>query len=86
VGVKTLLSFLRELDNVGVHYSLAHYTASDVPLNVAAITVHVTASATERWEVEFFEDGTVEVERFTGGGPQTADVDRLLRKLAAASE
>ena len=66
--MKTLLSFLRELDKIGAHYSLAHYTATDVPLNIAAITVHVTASAKERWEVEFFEDGTVEVERFTGGG------------------
>jgi hypothetical protein len=80
--MKTLLSFLRGLDEVGAHYWLAHHTAPDVPLSRAVVTVHVTASVTERWEVEFSEDGSVEVERFTGDGPETADADVLLRELA----
>jgi hypothetical protein len=52
----------------------------------AAITVHVTASPTERREVEFLEDCTVEVERFRSDGQQTADTDALIRELAAVGE
>ncbi len=81
--MEKLLTFLRGLDESAVHYSLAHYTASDVPLDLARVTVHVTASPSERWEVEFFQDGTVEVERFRSDGPEGADPDSLLAELRA---
>jgi hypothetical protein len=80
--MKSLLAFLRGLDQAGVAYSLAHYTASDVPLELARVTVHVTASPSERWEVEFSADGEVEVERFRSDGPELADPSALLRELA----
>ncbi len=37
----------------------------------------------ERWEVEFFQDGTVEIERFvsTGVKADQAEVERILKKL-----
>jgi hypothetical protein len=81
--VEKLLAFLRGLDESSVHYGLAHYTASDVPLDLAAVTVHVTPSPSERWEVEFNKDGTVEVERFCSDGPEEADAEALLAELRA---
>ena len=80
-AMETLLRFLRGLDRAGIAYSLAHYTASDVPTNLAAVTVHVTASPSERWEVEFFATGEVEVERFRSDGPESAEMDALLKEL-----
>jgi hypothetical protein len=84
--MKKLLAFLRGLDQSSVHYALAHHTASDVPLDLAAVTVHVTASASERWEVEFLSDGTVEVERFRSDGPEEADAEALLAELRAETD
>jgi hypothetical protein len=81
--MEKLLAFLRGLDESSVHYALAHYTASDVPIDLAAVTVHVTASPSERWEVEFFKDGTVEVERLRSDGPEEADAEALLAELRA---
>jgi hypothetical protein len=44
--------------------------------------VYVTASGDERWEVEFFDNGAVEIERFTStGGVDDASVDDLLAEL-----
>jgi hypothetical protein len=79
----SLLTFLSGLDRAGVAYSLGHYTASDVPADLAALTVHVTVSPSERWEVEFFATGEIEVERFRSEGPELTDVDALLGELRA---
>ena len=80
-----LIPFLRDLENIGKHYTLAYHTVPSV--SWGAITVHVTASATERWEVEFFDDGSVEIERFASleGVEPDADVDALLAQLQAGS-
>jgi hypothetical protein len=67
--VEALLSFLGRLDDAGIHYSLGSYRKS--------VNVHVTASASERWEVEFFPDGSVEIERFSGVGHIESDPERL---------
>jgi hypothetical protein len=67
--MEALLAFLRRLDDAGIHYSLGSYRGS--------VTVHVTASANERWEVEFFPDGSVEIERFSRTGDIEADPGRL---------
>lgn len=58
-----------------------HYTASDVPADFACVTVHVTVSPGERWEVEFSADGSVEVERFRSEGPEDGGVEALLAEL-----
>jgi len=79
--MQELLTFLRGLDESGVAYWLGHYTAPDAPADMACVTVHVTASPSERWEVEFFPDGSVEVERFHSDGPESADADALLTEL-----
>ncbi|MEH2206174.1 MAG: hypothetical protein V7K53_19195 [Nostoc sp.] len=43
-----------------ISYTLAHHRDETIMVNVA-----VTG---ERWKVEFFEDGSVEVERFVSSG------------------
>src|SRR5207253_1445505 len=55
-----LISFLTDLENREISYSLAHNRDE-------AITVSVAVPG-ERWEVEFFDDGSIEVERFISNG------------------
>ena len=55
--LQKLLAFLDQLEHEKVWYRLAHVRDS--------ITVSVPG---ERWEVDFFENGTVEVERFRSSG------------------
>ncbi len=54
-----LLEFLDRLEEENIHYSLGHFRDS--------IAVLVTTAAA-RWEVEFFDDGHVEVETFRRSG------------------
>jgi hypothetical protein len=70
-----LLAFLRRLEDASIHYSLASYRDS--------VMVLVTASPNERWEVEFFADGTAEVERFASDGAVVEADDSLLETLFA---
>ena len=56
---RKLLAFLDQLDQEKVWYRLEHVRDSIM------VTVSIPG---ERWEVEFFEDGTVEVERFRSSG------------------
>jgi hypothetical protein len=71
---------LRGLDETRTHQTLGYYTTAGA--TPAAITVYVTASGDERWEVEFFDNGAVEIERFTStGGVDDASVDDLLAEL-----
>jgi hypothetical protein len=67
--VNDLLSFLRRLDTAGLHYSLGSYRES--------VNVQVTTPTNERWEVEFFADGSVEIERFVSTGEIDSDPARL---------
>jgi hypothetical protein len=79
-----LIPFLRGLEEIGRHFMLGYYTVPG--MSPAAITVHVTATAAERWEVEFFEDGSVEIERFASAGgveDTDADIEALLAELRA---
>jgi hypothetical protein len=66
--MEPLLEFLCRLEAAGIHYHLGHYRES--------INVQVTVPG-ERWEVEFFADGTVEVEVFISSGGVTSGVERL---------
>ncbi len=56
----TLLQFLNRLEQEKIHYTLSHHRE-----NAIMITVSVPG---ERWEIEFLEDGSVEVEQFTSDG------------------
>ena len=55
-----LTAFLSELEQQGISYSLAH--------NRDEAIMVITAAPGERWEIEFLNNGTVEVERFTSDG------------------
>ncbi len=56
-------TFLKHLTDAHIHYTLAAHREE-------AIMVLVTVPG-ERWEIEFFSDGTVEVERFVSNGEIT---------------
>ncbi|HYW21377.1 MAG TPA: hypothetical protein VE956_19175 [Nodularia sp. (in: cyanobacteria)] len=59
-GFGKLVTFLNQLEQERISYTLAHHRDETIMVNVAI--------AGERWEVEFFEDGSVEVERFVSSG------------------
>ncbi|MEH2360353.1 hypothetical protein [Nostoc sp.] len=59
-GFSKLVTFLNQLEQERISYTLAHHRDETIMVNVAV--------AGERWEVEFFEDGSVEVERFVSSG------------------
>jgi hypothetical protein len=51
-----LLSFLCSLENNRIHYTLQHNRGEAIMVLIAV--------PGQRWEVEFFADGHVEIERF----------------------
>jgi hypothetical protein len=57
---RKLTTFLKRLEGAHIHYSLACHR-EDV------LMVLVTVPG-ERWEVEFWTDGSIEVERFVSNG------------------
>ncbi|MFM2063338.1 MAG: hypothetical protein RLZZ507_3008 [Cyanobacteriota bacterium] len=59
-GFDKLIAFLNQLELDKISYTLAHNREETVMVNVAV--------PGERWEVEFFADGSVEVERFISSG------------------
>jgi hypothetical protein len=59
-GFDKLVGFLSQLEQQNIHYTLAHHRDEAVMVLVAI--------PGERWEIEFFNDGSVEVERFISRG------------------
>ena len=57
--LRKLLTFLGELEQANIWYRLEHVRDS---------MMVIVAVPGERWEVEFFENGEVEVERFLSTG------------------
>jgi hypothetical protein len=74
------LDFLRRLEEARIHYSLAHFRDETVAVEVVV--------PGERWEIEFFADGSVEVEVFSSVGPAGIElegaeaIERLFAKHA----
>jgi hypothetical protein len=68
-----MLAFLRRLGEARIPYTLRH-SRDD------AVMVEVTVPG-ERWEIDFLEDGDVDVEVFRGGGVTAADglLDQLIQ-------
>ena len=71
-----LLQFLDQLEQTKIWYRLEHVRGS--------IMVIVTVPG-QRWEVEFFEDGQVEVERFYSSGKIESEksLERLIGEHAS---
>ncbi len=57
--IKGLIDFLNDLEENSIHYELTKVRHS--------IMVKIAVPG-ERWEVEFFEDGSVEIEKFISEG------------------
>jgi hypothetical protein len=55
-----LTAFLTDLERREISYTLTHNRDEAIMVNVAA--------PGERWEIEFLEDGSIEVERFVSNG------------------
>lgn len=55
-----LTTFLSDLEQRGISYTLAH--------NRDEAIMVIAAAPGERWEIEFLGDGSVEVERFISDG------------------
>jgi len=64
-----MLSLKSSRSSAGLHYSLGSYRES--------VNVQVTTATNERWEVEFFADGSVEIERFVNAGKIETDPRHL---------
>lgn len=78
-----LFGFLAELQRLGVYYQIGYHTAPEFDPGYRTLTVHLTASAAELWEVDFHDDGTVDVERFTSSGIEKADLAQLISELGS---
>lgn len=86
-AMDTLFGFLAELESLGAHYVVGYYTASEFGEGYRTLTVHVTASADQRWEVDFHDDGTVDIERFRSSGINEAgDLAALVEELRTSRE
>ena len=55
-----LLAFLTRLDERKIHFGLKHIRSESVLVDIAV--------PGQRWEVEFMQDGSVEIERFISDG------------------
>lgn len=69
--VPDLLRFLKELDARSIAYTLACNRDEAIMVTLAV--------PGERWEVEFLDDGTIEIERFRSDG--TIFDERALTEL-----
>ena len=58
--VPQLLEFLGQLKKAGIYYTLAHNRDETIMVLIAV--------PGERWEVEFFADGMIDVEVFVSNG------------------
>lgn len=70
-----LLDFLARLDAAKIHYTLGHFRDETIAVEIAV--------PGERWEVEFFADGSVEVEVFASGDRQGLEGEEAIERLFA---
>ena len=75
-----LTAFLTDLEQREISYTLAHNRDEAIMVNVAA--------PGERWEVEFLDDGSVEVERFVSNGQISGDemLSQLFARFADSAD
>src|SRR5258708_29779439 len=71
-----LLSFLERLDNAKITYWMEHAREDSILIS--------TVAPGEYWEIEFMEDGSIEIERYRSTG-KIEDESRLADLFAAFS-
>lgn len=59
-SIKELNHFLNELEERNIFYRISKIRRDSIMVEVAV--------PTQRWEIEFMEDGTVEIEKFISDG------------------
>lgn len=74
--IKQFLHFLNKLENRKIFYKLDK-------VRDEAIMVEIVAPG-QRWEVEFMDDGTVEVEKFISDGDyyDVKEIDTLFKEFS----
>jgi hypothetical protein len=60
IGFDKLTTFLDQLETAKIAYTIAHHRSETIMILVAI--------PGERWEIEFFSNGNVEIERFRSSG------------------
>ena len=73
-GFYQLVGFLNQLEQQNIHYTLAHHRDEAIIVSLAI--------PGERWEIEFFNNGAVEVARFISRGNLVGE--EVLSELFAA--
>ena len=73
-GFTKLTNFLTQLEQHKISYTLAHHRDETIMV--------MAAVPGQRWEIEFFHDGSVEIERFISGGG--IEGETVLNELFAA--
>ncbi|MGG3927205.1 hypothetical protein ABET51_14550 [Metabacillus fastidiosus] len=76
MGLKKLINFLNKLENNNIFYKLNK-------VRNEAIMVEVAVPG-QRWEIEFMENGTVEIEKFISDGNYygTDEIEFLLKNFS----
>ena len=76
-SLQKLLDFLNRLDMAKISYRLSHFREETVAVELAV--------PGERWEIEFYANGSIEIERFRSSGQVSGDesvLDELFAKYA----
>jgi hypothetical protein len=73
-GFTKLTTFLCDLERQKIDYGLAHHRDEAMMVMVAL--------PSQRWEIEFFDNGSVEVERFVSAG--SIEDEEVFAQLFAA--
>jgi hypothetical protein len=73
---KTVPDFLRKLDEKSIFYTLSNPREDSI-----MITVSVPG---QRWEIEFMENGTIEIEKFCSDGTiyDEQEIERLFKDFS----
>lgn len=76
VGIKKLLNFLNKLEENKIFYNLNKVRDEAIMIEIAV--------PGQRWEVEFMEDDTVEIEKFISDGNyyDGKELDTLFKDFA----
>ena len=76
-SLQKLLDFLNRLDMAKISYRLSHFREETVAVELAV--------PGERWEIEFYANGSIEIERFRSSSKVSGDesvLDELFAKYA----
>jgi len=75
-GMTKLLNFLCRLDECNIHYRIEHNRDDAVMV--------ITDVPGQKWEIEFFTDGNVEIEIFKsdGGIWEESELERFFKEFS----